>query len=1195
MKKLYHRSISSRMRAVVGFALLVLLMLPMGAAAQIGLKLTNVTVKEAIEALHQQQNYSVAIKSSGIDMQRQISVSAQNATIDEVLNQIFAGQDVTYAIEGRSIAVSKAEAKVEPVQQSKGALTGVVKDAAGLTVPGATIFIEGTTLGATAGPKGDFQINNVTLPAKVTVSFLGYQTQTVNVRTYAALTVTLKDDEQALEEVVVVGYGTQKKVNVTGAVGVISGKDLNNRPVTNAAGALQGADPSLNIMMGSGSIESKNYNINIRGAASVNSIDPLILVDGIEASLAQVNPNDIESVSVLKDASACAIYGAKASAGVVLINTKNGKAGTLKVSYNGRYGVSWNTTSTDFMTTGYDYVKLTNEFTYSYRNQLGWNYTDDEMQMLYDRRNDKSENPDRPWVVKDAAGKYRYLGNFDWYGYMFKRSRPETEHNISMTGGSDKLNYYVSGRYLYREGLFNSGSEDSYNGYSFRTKINAEVTPWLHYSNNVSFESSSYDYGGYWEQDGSEGLASQGILWNVANNISPTFVPVNPDGTTFMYSNGIQFANSPIASGRGGVFADGRNKNSRKNNYLILTNRLTFDLTPNKDLKLIGDYTYRRRDFLGTYRSYPTANTWNAGQTAIVDFTNGSIYDFYQENRTYNNGHVVNAYLDYGHSWGGHNFSAVGGGNVESVRQSGLAIRQKGSLSEKLSFINSDQGEIESARENNYAWRTVGFFGRANYDYKGKYLFEVSGRYDGSSRFSPQDRWGFFPSASAGWRISEEKFWEPLKGWWDGAKVRLSYGSLGNQQVTSYYSYIEQLYTGSLTYTFNGTDKVSYAYAGNPISTGLTWETVVTYNLGFDLAFLRNRLNVSADFYIRDTKDMLTTGGTLPDVFGAAAPSENNADMRTRGYEIAVSWRDTHMVAGKPFSYGVSASIGDNKTKITKFRNAEKKIGDFYVGRTLGEIWGYRTDGLFKTDEEAAQYQAKYNDKAVNNRVYSSSTASNAHLMAGDIRFRDLNGDYIINSGTNTVGDSGDMRILGNSLPRYNYSLRADFNWYGFDFQVFLQGVGKMDWMPSANCYYFWGPYSFPTTSFVPKGFEKMCWDEDHRNTYFPKRRSYQTSSAGSMSVATDRYLQNASYIRLKNLTLGYTIPINKRILEKLRVYVSGENLAYWSPLKRYTNAIDPEVAAAKVDNTKVAGISASDDCLYPYSRTFSVGIDVTF
>ena len=1185
MKKLYHRTAARSARTIVRLFALALLFFPSAAVAQaIDLKLTNVTVKQAIEALNQRENYSVAVKSAGVDMQRRVNVTAQGATIAEVLDQIFAGQDITYTITGNSIAVTKAAPHKAAPATTANVLQGTVRDAAGQPVVGATILVDNTTIGTTSGGDGQFELQNIQLPATLNVSFIGYQTQLVNVRTYAPQEIVLLEGTAAIDEVVVVGYGQQKRVNVTGAVGTISGKDLNNRPVTNAAAALQGADPSMTLTLGSGSIESKNYTVNIRGSVSLNSGSPLILIDGIEASLAQVNPNDIESVSVLKDASACSIYGAKASAGVVLINTKNGKSGDLKVTYNGRYGVSWNTTSTDFMTSGYDYVTLTNEFTQAYRGTKGWNYSDEEMQMLYERRGDKTEHPDRPWVITDANGKYRYLGNFDWYGYMFKRSRPETEHNISMTGGNDKLNYYVSGRYLYREGLFNSGSEDTFNGYSFRTKIQAKVTPWLHYSNNISLESSDYSYGGYWEQDGSEGLVSQGILWNAANNISPTFVPVNPDGTTFMYSNGIQFANSPIASGRGGVFTDERNKNSRKANNWIVTNRLTFDLTQNKDLKLIGDYTYRRRDLLGSYRSYPTANTWNATQTAVVNFTNGSIYDFYQENRDYVNGHVVNAYFDYSHSWKDHNFSAVAGGNFEDVRSSSLSIRQKGSLSEKLSFINMAQGEIERAVESNSAYRTLGFFGRVHYDYKGKYLFEISARYDGSSRFAADDRWGFFPSASAGWRISEEKFWEPMRRWWDNAKVRFSYGSLGNQQVSNYY-YIETLSTSQFSYTFNGTDKANYASVPNPLTNGLTWETVTTYNLGFDLGFLRNRLNVTADLYIRDTKDMLTTSITLPDVFGAAAPKANCADLRTKGYEITVSWRDQRMVAGKPFAYGITASLGDLKTKITKYNNKDKLLSDHYVGQTLGEIWGYRTGGLFKTDEEAARYQARIDDKAVNNRVYSSSDASVSHLMAGDVRFLDLNGDNVINNGNGKVGDSGDMCVIGNDRPRYTYSIRGDLNWNGFDFAVFFQGVGKIDWMPSSNCYYFWGPYSFPTTSFIAKDFEKMCWSEDNRNTYFPRRRSYQTSSAGSMNVKNDRFLQDASYIRLKNITLGYTIPINKRILEKLRVYVSGENLAYWSPLKRYCKTVDPEVAVT----------NAKDDCLYPYSRTFSVGVDITF
>ncbi len=1191
MKRTLHRPLWFAARLFFVFALF----LPTaGLAQKIDLQLSNVTVKEAVAALNQQENYSVVIQSEGIDMMRTVNVSVRNASIEEVLDRIFSGQQVAYTINGRNVSVVKAAATPPLKNTANEAIKGIVKDSAGLPVAGATVVVDKTLIGTTTATDGSFELTNVKLPAVLNISFIGYADASVNVATYNPLTVTLTEATTGIDEVVIVGYGQQKKVNVTGAVGVIDGKDLNNRPVTNAAAALQGADPSLLLTMGSGSIESKNYSVSIRGSVSLNSGDPLILVDGVEASLTQVNPNDIESVSVLKDASSASIYGAKASAGVVLITTKKGSADRLKVNYNGRYGVSWNTTSTDFITSGYDYVNFTNEFYNSYRGHNAWTYTDEQMAMLKERRYDTKENAARPWVVEDATGKYSnvYLGNYDWYGYFFKRERSETEHNISLSGGNEKVDYYVSGRYLYREGLFNGGAEDKYNGYSLRSKINAKVTKWLTYSGNVSFEASSYKYGGYWEQDGSEDLVSSGILWNVTQNISPTYVPFNPDGTINMVPGFMADATSPLGSGRAGVWMDDRNKNARKNNYWIVSNKLTFDLLPNKDLKLIADYTYRRRDRLGTYRSLPTANSYdNVNKRMYIgngltggNFSNGSIYDFYQEDRLYYNGHVANVYFQYDHSWGDHNFAATVGGNFEDYRQSSLSVRQKGSLSENLSFINMAQGEIERAVEANSAYRTLGFFARVNYDYKGKYLFEVSGRYDGSSRFSPGHRWGFFPSASAGWRISEESFWKDSKinDVWNNAKIRFSYGSLGNQQVANYY-YFDKISTSQMDYTFDGENKAGYASISAPITDGLTWETVITYNLGIDLGFFNNRLNLSADFYIRDTKDMLTTALTLPDVYGAASPKMNAADLRTKGYEITVGWHDTKLVAGKPFTYGISASLGDYKSTITKYNNPDKLISDHYVGQTLGEIWGYRVAGLFKTDEEAARYQAAINDKAVNNGVYNSAAPYNK-LMAGDVRFIDKDNSGEINRGAGTVDDPGDMEIIGNSLPRYTYSFRGNINWMGIDFSVFFQGVGQIDWMPAATCAYFWNTYQFPRSSFIAKGFPEKTWTEDNRNAYFPRHRGYQASSTGALGVKTDRYLQNARYLRLKNITLGYTLPI-KRGIDKLRVYVSGENLAYWSPLKKYCKTVDPEVAVT----------GASDDCLYPYSRTFSVGVDITF
>lgn len=585
----------------------------------------TMTVRQAFEAIEHQLGMTVAYNESLLDVNRKVTPPS-GKTVMEAMAAILDGTGMQASLDGKMILVIKNGQQAEtPAEYS-----GKVVDASG-PVPGAMILLDGKKDNvAMTDLDGNFSIKAA--PGRsFTVSMMGYKDYTATFGSQTAgIVVNLVEDIDLLEESVVVGYGVQKKVNLTGAVGVISGKDLNNRPVTNTAQALQGADPSLVMSMSNGSIEGKEYSVKIRGQVSLNSGSPLILVDGIESSLSQVNPNDIESVSVLKDASACSIYGATASAGVVLITTKSGKAGDLKVTYNGRGGVAFNTTRTDFITTGYDYVNLSNEFTlHSGKGYNAWNYTDEEMQMLYDRRNDKTENPDRPWVYTNDKGKYRYLGNFDWYGYIFKRSRPETEHNVTINGGNDKIDYYVSGRYLYREGVFNNASEDIMNGYSFRAKVNAKVKPWLRYTGNLSYEGSAYNYGGFWEQDGSEDLTSSGILWNITQNISPTIVPVNPDGTTTMYTNGIQFADSPIASGRGGVFTDGRNKNSRKVNYWVITNRLVFDLT--KWMNITADYTYRRRDNLNSYRSYPTANTWDKNMKNIVEMTNGSIYDFYHE------------------------------------------------------------------------------------------------------------------------------------------------------------------------------------------------------------------------------------------------------------------------------------------------------------------------------------------------------------------------------------------------------------------------------------------------------------------------------------------------------------------------------------------------------------------------------------
>lgn len=1147
------------------------------------------TVSEILDAVEAQSGFIFV--TSGTDLTMKKDIDVRNAGIEEVLRVLFAGTDINWTVSGVNVYLSNKGTQVKPTA-TNGPLgvTGRIVDSDGAPLPGASILVDGTANGVLAGPDGRFTLSGIRFPANVTVSFIGLLDRKLTFSgSEKDIVITLLEDQNVLDDVVVVGYGTQRRVNVTGAVAVVDGKDLNNRPVTNTAIALQGADPGLLLTMGNGSIEGRNYTMNIRGAVSLNSGSPLVLVDGIEGNLENVNPNDIESVSILKDASACAVYGAKASAGVVLITTRSGSEGVTRITYNGRGGVSTNTTATDFITTSYDYTTLTNEFYNYYRGINAWTFTDEQMQMMKDRRNDKTENPERPWIIPDESGLYTYvyLGNFDWYGYLFKRVRPETEHNVTISGGNEKVQYYTSARYLYREGVFNAGAEDIWNGIDVRSKIDAKVTPWLRSSTNISYERSLYTYGGFYEQDGTDEVVLSGhsAFYNANQNISPAYVPFNPDGSINVQPGFMALNVSQLGTGRIPTWMDARNHHQRTRGVMVLTQRFTFDLA--KGLQFIADYSYRRRDNFYSYRSLPVSNAYDNVNKKYYDYpgyTSGAIYDFYQETRAFNDGSVANAYLQYKGSLGKHNLGGTIGVNYDDYRQSSLKVKQNGSLSETLSYINMAAGDVNALSESNTSYRTLGVFGRVNYDYAGKYLLEISARYDGSSRFPAKDRWGFFPSVSAGWRISEEPFWQPLESWWNKAKLRLSYGSLGNQQVENYY-YFTKITTGTMgNVTFDGNEKAGYAGISNPVSDSLTWETVISYNVGLDLGFLRDRLNISADAYIRDTKNMLTTSITLPSVYGAASPKENAADMRTKGYEISVSWRDKANLMGRKFSYGITASLGDYKTVITRYNNPTKLLTDYYEGMTLGEMWGYHIEGLFASDEDADIYAANIDDTSINGTVYGCVSPYDK-LMAGDVIFADLNDDGVINSGSNTVDDPGDRYIMGNKLPRYLYSVRADAQWMGFDFNIFLQGVGQCDWYPHADCDYFWATYRNGRPSFIPKDFEALCWSENNPNAYFPRRRlNYATRSLKSEN-ANDRYMQNAAYLRLKNLTIGYTLPIKSKAIQKCRVYFSGENLAYWSPMKKHTRTIDPEIATN----------GAFHDCMYPYSKTFSLGVDITF
>ena len=1077
-------------------------------------------------------------------------------------------------------------------QQSAGTfrIAGSVTDyATGEPVVGANVVAYdagGRPHGAAVGADGRFAFNCPTKAATLRVSMLGYRNETVKlVPGRTDYDIRLREAPSDVGEVVVTGFVDKKRESYTGATHVIQRQEIENMVHTNVLNIIQLQTPGFEIFddIANGSDPNKIPDMVLRGRSSFIEGDqtnvPLFILDGTEVDISYVfdmPSDDIESISVLKDASASAIYGAKASAGVILVTTKKGAAGKATVSYSNNIGWTQPTTPTDFITNGYDYATIVNDLYFSRYAYNAFNYTDADWAALEARRYDTTEHPDRPWVVIGDDGKYHYYGNFDWYHSIYNTNRFHQEHNLSLSGGGKDVNYYVSGRYYQQDGVLGGNmirNKENYKNYSFRAKFDAQLFKWAKWSTNASLNAVNQKYPGP--------LNEAQTIAALEENVAPMFVPYNPDGSIVMYPADLR--NVALGKGRTAALADPTNKHTIENLSLTLSNSLQLKL--HKDLTF--DASYNINNYRRLYKDRTAANIYSDA-VGVTKTTTHYQKDTYRERPYEYTYHNVDAYFTYEHSWNKeHNFKAVAGMNYEKYRLVDNIVEQFGLGSDQIDSFNSVNDDTYwLVQQDISAYKTLGFFARINYDYKGKYLFEASMRADGTSRFAKKDRWGYFPSVSAGWRFTEEQFMEGVRHWWDNGKIRLSYGALGNQQVSNYL-YLQTIGTGTLNYLFDDSGKASYASVSDPMSSNLTWETVYTYNLGLDLSFLQNRLSFTGDFFIRDTKDMLTQSLTLPSVYGAATPTENCADLRTKGWELSITWRDQFKLGGKPFHYALTGQIGDYQTEITKYNNPTKLFDSYYEGKKLGEIWGYHVPKLFDTDEEAAAYQVAINNSSnVYQRVYNMQN-NLGRLMAGDVMFEDRDGSGSIGTGAGTVDDPGDREIIGNSQPRFHYGTTLSMSWAGIDFSIFFQGIGRRHWYPKANTIAFWGPYARPYASWIPKDFHEMYWSEENPDAYFPRPRGYVALSGTNreLTAVNDRYMQNIRYCRLKNLTIGYTLPkkwTRKVLIENLRVYFTGENLATWSPI--HSDYIDPEMAAMN-DEMRT----------YPWQKTYMFGVDVTF
>ncbi|MGM9790896.1 MAG: SusC/RagA family TonB-linked outer membrane protein [Candidatus Cryptobacteroides sp.] len=1074
-------------------------------------------------------------------------------------------------------------------------VTGKVVDAAGEALMGVAVIQQGTNNGTVTELDGSFALQVPAADVVLEITSLGYVPKAVSVPTGTkTVTVVLSEDTTVLEETVVVGYGTQKKVNLTGAVTAVESKELEDRTAHNLSTMLQGAVAGFNISTSSGNPGSTGT-LNIRGYTSINNAGPLVLIDGVPGDIDRVNPADVASISVIKDASAAAVYGARGAYGVVLVTTKDAKRddGKATVRYSGRWGWEEPTTSTDYETRGYWSVYTVDKFWMADSGTKYTTYTDEDMIQLLARINDVTENPERPWIVEDfrkGRNQWVYYCNTDWYHELYNDQHPVTSHTVSISGGNKDVKYYISGGYDRQTGVVKV-NPDVFQKYNLRSKLDFKINKYARLSNNTSFYASTYDWVGAGDVEDSFAYASRHAL--------ASFPLKNPDGT-WTYGTPMISGGYNIANGRHIIFGDGIDKNTKNRTDFSNTTQLT--IKPVKQLSLVANYTYRlyqNRDsgrlYPMTYRRYP--------DSALESYSSGAGLNSLTESVTTYNRQSANIFATYEDTFAdAHHLTLTAGMNAETYHKKSISATGQNISTPYLNDLNligtDENGEVvTSASGGATSNALLGFFARANYDYKGRYLLEVSGRYDGSSRFAPGHRWGFFPSASAGWRISEEPFFEDVKNTVNNLKLRASFGRLGNQEVSDF-SYLQEVSfynfntSGHYYYTFGeSTINGKYASLSAPVNSNLTWETAEQIDLGVDVALFGNRLEFTGDVYVRNTLNMLVKGTKIPALYGADAPKENSADLSTKGYELALSWKDSFELAGERFGYSIRGTLSDYATYVTRYaNNPDKILSDYYEGQRIGDIWGFRVDGFFATDEEAIDYNTNVCDQL----SYIGTSRMRGGVMAGDLKYLDLNDDQLLSIGSNTVENPGDREILGNSLASLQYGFTFAFDYMGFDASIFFQGTGDHYWYPSGMNMSFWGPYSYSYTSFIPRDFyTTMCWSEDNPDAYFPRPRAY-SSTGGQLRLINDRYLQNIRYLRLKNLTLGYTIPknITKVLsLQKVRVYFSGENLHYWSPLTKVTKYLDPEAAFRRYTSEN----NARDHMFYPWQKTYMFGIDITF
>jgi TonB-linked SusC/RagA family outer membrane protein len=1007
-----------------------------------------------------------------------------------------------------------------------------------------------------------------------TISHIGYTTRVikgflVKPNENNSLLVRLSEGSSDLDQFVVVGYGTQKKGDLTGAVSQVGGDVLQDRPTPNVSRGLEGVVPNLNIVLTDGK-PIRNPAYNIRGLTSIGAggnASALVLIDGVPGDPSLLNPNDIESVTVLKDAASAAIYGARGAYGVVLFTTRSPRKGKVQLNFNSSYSINQKTINPKIVNDGYqwatDYVNAYTAW-YDYKTPpLSINGMFPNTPANFDSLQARETNPSLPKVTIDpSTGKYLYYGSTDWFSQLYRQNSPATDNALSISGSNQNADFYISGRYYNQGGVFRY-NPDNFTRVNLRMKGDINLTPWFTLSDNVDFNTYKYTY----PVDN-----NMTPVWrNMDAATNPLATMFNPDGTLTPYSY----------SSVGDLWT-GNNHTLTQQLFFRNTVSANADIIKNLlNLKADFTYAYTNNSITGTY--LPVSYSQGPGQTATTP------NNFINQSTGISNYYATNIYASAHKEFGLHSVKLLAGLNVEDSRYDSTFLQRDGIIDPSLTNIALLDGTNYTVSGGGNEWTIMGVFFRANYAYNDKYLLEINGRYDGSSKFPSNSRYGFFPSISAGWVISKESFMEATHGWMNNLKFRASVGSLGNGQINPYLFDPVMAVQQSTGIALNG-GYPTYTSNPNVLPTGLTWERSTTVDEGIDAAFWGNRLTVSFDYYDRYSTGMFTSGQPLPAVFGAAVPNGNNSNLRTMGWEFTPTW---HNRINKDLSISAGIVLSDNSSVITKFYNPSGVLPypysttptTYYKGMRPGEIWGFQTEGLFQSQQDISSHA---------NQNYFVVSNSNV-VMPGDIKFKDIHNLGVINTGQGTLANHGDLKVLGNSTPRYLFGVNLGATWKRLSIGAFFQGIGHRDWWPGIEAGGFWGQYNRPYES-VPAYMMKNVWSASNPNAYFPRYRGYVAlSGTRELAVVQSRYLQNAAYVRLKNLNISYALPqewCNRVKMTGAKIYFTGQNLLTWTPMHKYAANFDPEVingSDQEVNGNDGNGYS------YPMLKTYTLGLNLNF